>query len=131
VNDVPVNVVIADTGSLRKRGLSGVTEMDENAGMFFVFNTLQVEPEFWMKDMLIPIDIIWVSGNDVVKIDHNVQPPPPDTSDRDLIIYTPGQPVDFVLEVNGGFSKTNNIGVGSYVDYSNVNWATTPPFADQ
>jgi len=131
VGGVSINAVIADTGSKRKNGLSGVSEMGENQGMFFVFNDRGVQPEFWMKDMLIPIDMLWIDGETVVKIDHNVQPPAPDTSDRELIIYEPGQPVDFVLEVNGGFSKANGISTGSIVDYSNVKWAVTPPYFEQ
>jgi uncharacterized membrane protein (UPF0127 family) len=131
VDNTSVMAVIADTGNKRKNGLSGVTEMGEDQGLFFVFNDRGVEPEFWMKDMLIPIDILWIEGETVVKIDHNVQPPAPDTPDRELTIYEPGQPIDFVLEVNGGFSDAKGIVTGSTIDYSNVKWAVTPPFLEE
>ena len=68
-----------------------------------------------MKDMVIPIDIIWIDDNTVVEINSDIQPPDPGTEDNDLIMYIPDQPIDYVLEVNAGFSETNDLQVGDNV----------------
>lgn len=110
-----VNVEVANTEKLRKAGLSGKSSLAQDSGMLFVFDSLQVTPEFWMKGMLIPIDMIWISQGKVVKIDANVQPPSPGTPDSNLTIYAPNGKVDYVLEVNGGFSDKNGIKTGAAV----------------
>jgi uncharacterized membrane protein (UPF0127 family) len=114
-----VQVQIADTNDKRIKGLSGATSLDANSGMLFVFGQ-KSSPLFWMKDMLFSLDLIWISNGKVVKIDKNVPKPAPNTQDNKLKTYTAGQPIDFVLEVNGGFSVTNSIKVGDNVDLSGI-----------
>ena len=120
VGETKLNVEIADTKSKREVGLGGRSTLDQNVGMLFVFDSKQVTPSFWMKDMLIPLDIIWISGGKVVKIDKNIQAPISGTPDSKLAIYNPGQPIDYVLEVNAGFSDTNNVKVGDSIDLSGI-----------
>ena len=127
INGKTIEVFVADTGNERTKGLSGVTELEENQGMFFVFDKKPTEPTFWMKDVLIPLDIIWIKEDTIIKIDSNVPPPPEDTPDSQLTLYEPGQPIDFVLEVNGGFSQSNGIKPGDKIDYSQLEWETSPP----
>jgi uncharacterized membrane protein (UPF0127 family) len=73
-----------------------------------------------MKDMLIPLDFIWVANGKIVKIDKNVPAPAPNTPDGNLKTYSPGTPIDYVLEVNAGFSDKNNIKVGDSVNLSGI-----------
>ncbi len=120
VGDAEVEVKYANSKSERANGLSNVESLPENSGLLFMFEEPQTQPSFWMKDMNFPIDIIWISADKVVQVDYNVPPPEPNTPDEELIIYTPKQPVDYVLEVNGGFSQTNGIEVGSTVVLPNV-----------
>jgi uncharacterized membrane protein (UPF0127 family) len=68
-----------------------------------------------MKEMLIPLDFIWISGTKIVKIDKNIQAPDANTPDVKLEKIKPDQPVDYVLEVNSGFSDANNIKVNDPV----------------
>lgn len=98
----------------RQKGLSGRKSLPEDQGMLFSFEQKNVFPSFWMKSMLIPIDIIWIDEWEVVKIHENIQPEP-EKSDRELTKYYPDRPVDYVLEVNAGFSGKNNIRVGDNV----------------
>lgn len=107
-----IDIEIANTPELRNKGLSGRTSLDESSGMLFVFDTQDVSPIFWMKDMLIPLDIIWIDDDKVVSINKNVQAPKAGTLDRDLEKYTPPTNVDYVLEVTAGFSDKNNIKIG-------------------
>ena len=120
VGSTEVKVEIANTSTLRARGLSGRTSLDEKSGMLFAFDTQNAVPVFWMKDMLIPIDIIWINDGKIVRIDTNVQPPESGTADRDLATYSAGQPVDQVLEVTGGFSDKNKLKAGDPVDLAGI-----------
>ncbi len=86
--------------------------MADDYGMLFIFDSKKVSPSFWMKDTLIPLDIIWIRDNRVEKIDKDVPTPAPDTPDNKLPKYTSGRPVDYVLEVNAGFNQKNGIKVG-------------------
>lgn len=112
VAGVKITVEIADTDEKRSKGLSGRDSLHENEGMLFVFGTeggysnKDTTPSFWMKAMLIPLDIIWINDGKVVKIDKNVAIKPEDKR------YTPGQPIDYVLEVTAGFSDKNILKVG-------------------
>lgn len=115
IADVKIPVEIADTDAKRMKGLSGRTELKEDQGMLFVFEKKQITPIFWMKDMLIPLDIIWIGNGKIVKIDENVPAPIAGTSDSKLLNYSPGSPIDYVLEINAGFSDKNNFKVGDLV----------------
>lgn len=121
---VPKNVVLAgktikaeimDNTTLRAKGLSGRTSLDADSGMLFVFDTKKVTPGFWMKDMLIPIDIVWITDGKVSKIDSNVLPPEPGTPDNKLQVYSASRPVDYVLELNANYCNTNKVKVGDLV----------------
>lgn len=116
VGDKVIQVEIADTPEKREKGLSGKTGLPEDSGMLFVFDPTNKMPGFWMKDMVISLDIIWIKSDVIVKIDKNVPPPKAGTPDSELPVYSPGQPVDSVLEVIGGYCDTNGISVGSKVD---------------
>jgi len=111
INGAKVSYKAAITAEEKGIGLSETTNLPENEGMLFFFNG--ESPSFWMKDMSIPIDIIWIASGNVVKIDENV--PPPTSSSEKLQTYIPPHPIDFVLEVNAGFAERNNIKVGDEV----------------
>jgi len=115
-----IQVQIADTQDKRTKGLSGVSNLDKNSGMLFVFDTKKVSPAFWMKDMIIPLDMIWISNNKIIKIDKDIPAPASGTPDTKLTVYSPGQPIDYVLEVNAGFSNLNSLSIGNTVDLSSI-----------
>jgi uncharacterized membrane protein (UPF0127 family) len=66
-----------------------------------------------MKDMKFDIDIIWIRDGKVVEITEDI--PTPDDESSKLILYSPSQPVDRVLEVNSGDSLRLGIKVGDEV----------------
>ncbi|KKU10041.1 MAG: hypothetical protein UX13_C0022G0012 [Candidatus Woesebacteria bacterium GW2011_GWB1_45_5] len=115
IGESVIKVEIADTQSQRAKGLSGRSSIEENSGMIFVFDSQNVTPIFWMKDMIIPIDIVWINDGKVVKIDTNIRPPKENTPDKNLPTYVAGQPVDYVLEVNAGFVENQGIKIGDSV----------------
>lgn len=122
IDNITINTVLANNEKLRKKGLGGTEQLNENEGMLFVFDEKggigRYPPVFWMKDMLIAIDIIWIDDGKIIQIDKDIKPPQKDTPDKDLDRYTPKNPVDYVLEVNAGFSDKNNIKAGDSVETS-------------
>jgi hypothetical protein len=120
IGDKEVEVEIAKSESERELGLGNRTYLAPNSGMLFVFESRGVVLGFWMKGMLIPIDIVWIGDGKVSKIDEHVPVQPSGTPDSQMPSYFPNQPIDYVLEVNSGFSDMYGIEVGDTVDLSNA-----------
>ena len=120
IGDKSILVEVVDTQKTRNKGLSGREKLEVNQGMLFVFETQNVNPGFWMKDMKFSIDIIWINDDKVSQISKEVPIPAPNTPDRALPIYTPESAIDYVLEVSAGFSDKNGILVGDAVDLSSA-----------
>lgn len=104
-----IKVSIADTPDARARGLGGVKMLASGEGMLFVFD-MDSKYQFWLKDMLFSIDILWLSSDGrVVDIRENVSP---DTYPE---VFTPNLPARYVLELPAGFARDNNVNVGDIV----------------
>jgi len=111
VNVSCFNVEIADTDEKRKIGLMYREELDEAEGMFFIFPEEGIYP-FWMKNTLIPLDIIWIDNSKrVVFIYKNSQP----CGAGECPSINPGVNAQYVLEINAGFSDNLGINVGDTV----------------
>lgn len=67
-----------------------------------------------MRLMHFPLDIIWITDGKIVKIDKNL--PPEGTEPKEH--YSSGQPVNYVLELNAGFTLDNMIQIGDKVQIS-------------
>src|SRR3989344_1122725 len=66
-----VQVMIADTPRERQHGLMYYKEL--NGGMLFIFEQPS-RNTFWMKNTLIPLDIIWMDGNkNIIYIEKEAQ----------------------------------------------------------
>ncbi len=97
------------TQAAQERGLGGRTEIPENYGMLFVFPQDE-RVGFWMKDMLVPIDIIWLSDNGtILGIEDSVSP---DTYPE---AFYPPQPVKHVLETKAGEARRRGWSEGTRV----------------
>lgn len=118
IKDVEISVDISNTPEKRSKGLSGRSLLNEKEGMLFIFDREDEKPTFWMKDMIIPIDIIWINNEKIVQIDKNIEAPEKGTPDSKLIRYSPKEPIDYVLEVNSGFSDKYGFSIGDRVDLS-------------
>lgn len=114
IKDIVIYVHVAKTEEEITRGLGGVKKLEEDEGMYFLMGKKDYY-NFWMKNMLIPIDIIWINGRKIVDITKRA----PVENNNNLTIYSPKSPSDGVLEVNAGFSDKHNIKVG---DTINVNF---------
>lgn len=108
-----ITVEVANTDTARQQGLSGRQKLDDGTGMLFEFgNTDFKQPGFWMKDMLISIDIIWINQGKIIGFQANAPLPP---QDADLPVYYPPSDITEVLEVPAGWVQKNNILIGDTV----------------
>ncbi len=115
INDTDVKVTVANTEELRTKGLTGLDSLPQKEGMLFVFESKNIIPSFWMKGMKFPLDFIWIKDGVVSQLDANIPYPSSDTMDNGIKVYIPNSSVDYVIEVNAGFSAVNNIKVGDKV----------------
>jgi len=105
-----VNVELADTNQERTNGLMFREELCEDCGMLFVFEDSDFR-SFWMKDTLIPLDMVFIDENlEIVNIEH-AAPCLEEVCD----IYASTEKVKYVLEVNGNFTIENSINTGDKV----------------
>ena len=101
-------VEIADTEQSRERGLMFRKELPPGRGMLFDFHREQ-QVGFWMKNTLIPLDMIFIDGRGrIVSIEQDAKPMSED------VIMSGGQ-VRAVLEVDGGTARRLGIAPGDRV----------------
>ena len=112
IGNTLIKVEIADSQIERSVGLSNRENLSPDHGMLFNFPQPGLH-QFWMKDMIFPLDFIWINGDRVVGLTPDVLPPSA-TSGQPLIIL-PDVPVSQVLEVNAGFIATHGIKVNDNV----------------
>ena len=105
-------VEIAKTPQEMKTGLMFRKEMPPNYGMLFVFDK-EDERGFWMKNTLIPLDMIFIRADGKI---HRIYPMAK-PNDSETIIKSNG-PVLAVLEINGGEAMKNGINVGDIVKHA-------------
>lgn len=114
VGEKHLQVSIAVTREEKVHGLSGCASLPENSGMLFPYNPPE-QVAFWMRDMLMPLDIIWIQGSKVVGIERNVPAPAPGTLDQNLLQYKSAGFVDAVLEIKSGGAQEYGIDKGDSV----------------
>jgi len=106
-------VELAETEDEWSLGLGGRKSMKEGRGMLYVFP----KPHFYvfnMKDMLFPLDIIWINKDKkIVDVMTNVGPETyPEFS------YVNDFLAQYVLEVNAGFFDAHGVQIGDIVEFS-------------
>ena len=99
-------VEIADSGAERAQGLMNRPALATSAGMLFVYDAPQ-HARFWMRNTLVPLDMIFADATGLVTRVHSDAVPLDDTS------IDGGEGVVLVLEINGGLAKRLGIGPGA------------------
>ncbi len=100
---------VANTDATIKQGLSGHAPLADDGGMLFIFPTAG-NYGFWMKDMLFPLDIIWINSNfQIVHVEQNLTPASYPT------VYYPNADALYVIEINAGQTAKLNIHEGDTV----------------
>lgn len=115
--DFPFNIEVVDTEAGRERGLMFRKSLAPDAGMLFDFFTPQ-QVAFWMKNTLIPLDMVFIAADGTVKTVHaNAQP-------EDLTPIPSNAEVRFVLEIAGGRAAQIGLAPGDKLEQSRVGTAT-------
>ena len=113
INDVCFEVEIVSTPEEKAKGLMFREKLEENEGVLFTWEE-EGTYSFWMKNTLIPLDIIWIDeGLKIVYVLENI---PPCESDP-CQVYTPGNKAKYVLEINAGISEEKLIDIGKKVSF--------------
>ncbi len=100
---------VSDTAELRSRGLSRFSPLKSTEAMLFMFENEGMW-DFWMKDMIFSLDMIWVDASKtIVGIEKNVSPNSFPKS------FSAGTKSMYVIEVNAGTSDMFGIDVGDRV----------------
>ena len=97
------------------KGLQGRESLPENTGMLFVYEE-EGKREFWMKDTKIPLDIIFIDGNNTILHVEEASPwfnGTPECSNPEY--YCSEQPAKFVLETRRGYSDDINLSSGDKI----------------
>ena len=103
-----IDIEIASTDFQRQLGLMYRAEMDFNRGMLFLFDREQLQ-SFWMRNTLIPLDIIYVnSRREIVDILTATEI----LSDNS---YPSSAPAVYVVEVNAGYCELHGITNGDKI----------------
>ncbi len=108
---IHLEVEFADDPIERAQGLMYRTQMADDHGMLFDFDRRSTV-NMWMKNTLIPLDMIFVSKTGrVVTIARNAKP-------KSLRRISSGVPVSGVLEVNAGMARKWGIKRGDMVQHA-------------
>ncbi len=100
---------LAETQAQREKGLSKRNSLEEGRGMLFIYSDEGIRP-FWMKEMLIPLDIVWMDGNGtVVFISKNNEP----CGQEYCPLIYPNKKARYVLEINGGEADRIGLSLGN------------------
>lgn len=95
------------------QGLMFRDSLCQECGMLFVFEG-EAKRKFWMKNTLIPLDMIWLNANkQIVGITKNATP----CKQNPCPIYESPENTKFVLEVNSGFTGKNMIEIGDKTSF--------------
>ena len=92
INSKEYKVQEAKTPEEREKGLQGIKELPENEGMLFYFDPPEDNCSFWMKNTLIPLDIIFIDEDQEVISVYKGEPNSEEPITEDNVSY--------VLEVN-------------------------------
>jgi hypothetical protein len=114
-------VEVAADQAAREKGLMFRDHMASSAGMIFVYQA-PTHARFWMKNTLIPLDMIFADETGRVTVVHS------DAVPQDLTPIDGGEGVMYVIEINGGLAKRIGIAAGAemrfdLIDPSKALWS--------
>ncbi len=109
-------VEVADTVESRATGLMNRPQLGRFDGMIFVYDKPQ-PVNFWMRNTLIPLDMVFINANGIVERVHENAVPLDETP-----IFG-GSNIKYVLEINGGMAKALQIEPGAEVRHPAITGA--------
>lgn len=106
-----LKVEVADTPEKKMHGLMFRSSLDSDMGMIFPFEE-ESEKRFWMKDTLIPLDMIFINKDKVIV---NITTAVP-CRKMPCMDYPSGTPAMYVLEINAGEAEKRNIKIWDKIE---------------
>jgi len=111
INNLTIEAKIARTPEEKQQGLMFVKHLYENEGMLFVWEDEKTR-SFWMKNTLIPLDILFINKDFEIVDIITMTPCEKDPCKS----YSSNTKSSYALEVNAGWAKENNIKKGQKTD---------------
>jgi uncharacterized protein len=108
-----VQLEVVSTPAAMERGLMYRKSLPEDSGMLFVFPDSS-DHSFWMKNTLIPLDMLFVAHDGRIVGIH------PDAVPLSTTPISVGVPSAFVLEVNGGWAARHGVRAGDHLEFRGV-----------
>jgi len=108
--DHQVKVEVVTKPADQAMGLMYRRHLADASGMLFIFRQ-EAPQSFWMKNTLIPLDMIFISHDLVIVDIMTMQPCIIDLCPD----YTSRQPAQYVLEVNAGYCRSHSITIGDKI----------------
>lgn len=119
IDNIPLQVQIADTRPLQTRGLMFQEKLPYDQGMLFVFDDERVR-SMWMLNMQFALDVIWLDASGkVVYIQKDAQPCK-SAIETAACTFTNGNNAKYVLEVTSGFVDKYNITENSKLEIISI-----------
>lgn len=107
---------VALTEKERLTGLMFRKKLTSKKAMLFIFPDNNYH-SFWMKNVLIPLDIIWLDQNrKIVYLAENCQP----CSELPCQSIKPDSPARYVLEIKGGRSQQIGLAKGDILEFKGI-----------
>lgn len=122
--DQRILLEVARTPQEQQMGLMYRTSLDPNRGMLFSFDPPR-PVSFWMKNVNIHLDMVFLRNGEVKAIASNV---PPCTTNP-CPTYGPELVIDQVIELQGGRASQLGLKVGDQVQIKFLDQDSTPPTA--
>jgi uncharacterized protein len=105
-----IDIEIAATEYQKEKGLMARISMAENQGMLFLFDYPKIQ-SFWMKDTILPLDLIFTDENRrIVHIANDAVP-------FSETLISSEKPAQYVVEVNAGYCNKHHIEIGNKIEF--------------
>jgi hypothetical protein len=106
---IVLNLTVANTDSLRRKGLMHVRKLDKNNGMIFIWPK-STQHCMWMKNTPLPLSIAYLSKDGSILEIYDMVP----LSEKSVCSLKKAR---MAVEVNQGWFKTNQIIVGDKINF--------------
>ena len=106
-------VEVATSDEQRARGLMYRQQLPLDAGMLFIFPQENLH-NFWMKNTLIPLDIIWLDKDKKIV---DIKPNAPPCQIATCPNFQPNRVAQYVLEINAGLADKMGLKISDYLSW--------------
>lgn len=110
-------IEITDTPKARRTGLMYRTELAKDSGMLFIYDSAR-SVSFWMKNTLIPLDILYFDADQKLQQIYADTPP---CKTNPCPLYPSSQPTRYILELNAGESAEIGAKIGDELTLNYAN----------